>query len=140
MAPNKSTFGCKKLLIIYMNNTEKALKIFNKIVNDLPTARILEEISIDDIVKCYHCDDILIRMNVSDIEDFLSDYRFIAQDEYDAIGVLTDDGLIKETIETNDKGIYKDDAIDLITDIVEREGWNYLYNLLEEQKTKLNLL
>lgn len=122
-----------------MNNTEKALKIFNKIVNDLPTARILEVISIDEMMKCYDCDDMLIRMNVSDIEDFLSDYRFIARDKHDAIEVLTDDGLIKE-IETNDKGLWKDDCYKLIEDIVEREGWNYLYNLLEEQKTKLNLL
>lgn len=103
-------------------------------------SRYNENELLDYIIEKRHADFVLNRLEDKDIWYYIADEYFIAKDEDDAIKILADAGMIGKLIGTGNDGLWKDDCCKLIEDIVEHEGWNYLYNLLEEQKTKLNLL
>lgn len=84
--------------------------------------------------------DLLDYFDESDLVEYLSDSKFIAEDSNEAIEILRYNGdLPKNEYEFGDNGNRKDDTIDLIERIVEKEGWNKLYAILEGQKVKLNL-
>lgn len=86
--------------------------------------------------------EILNKLNNGDIEDYLSDIRFVADDTDHAIEILRDLQELPSDLIDNDllPNTYKWDSIRLLNEIVRREGWNYLFKVLEVQKNRLNIV
>ena len=110
------------------------------LLNRYSTKEMLGLLDDDDIIQ--YCIDELgynrILSEISDdiVADHVSDFRFVAYDDDHAIEVLRDSGLINnEWSETKvSSKIRKSDCIEIINDIIETKGWDYLYNLIEEEK------
>jgi len=95
---------------------------------------------IDFLLKENSVNELLYHFDESDLVEYLSDSKFITDDTDEAIEILRDSGdLPKNEFDFGDNGNRKGDAVELIQRIVEREGWNKLYAILEGQKVKMNL-
>lgn len=98
---------------------------------------------VDDIIDTMDKDEIMKELGNSKMVEYLSDNYFIADDEDDAVEMLTDSGVIEiplDDVGFNHSTMRKDDCMELIAGIVEKEGWGYLYNQLEVEKEKLHLV
>lgn len=85
--------------------------------------KILDEIEVEVIVSYMK----------GDIVDCLKDKGYYVFDDIDMIQEFVDD---EPDIASypSEGGMYKSDCITLIEEIVQRDGWNYLYSLIESEK------
>lgn len=90
-----------------------------------------------DLVDLYNTGEILEELNVDDISDYLVDAGyFVRRDEDEAIDDLKESGKLGSDIDLADYGntmLRQSDCIELINEITQQEGWNYLYELLYEK-------
>jgi len=107
----------------------------------------IEQMECDEIVeylkKTYKLNKILDEFDNDDLKDHIIDDYFIAEDEEEAAKILIDSGNVDLPLinaGNNLPDFRKEDSFSLIENIVNREGWNYLYDLLEPQKDKLHFI
>lgn len=110
------------------------------VLNYIGTAEI-----VDFLIAHNRTDRILDYFDEDDIVKYLSDSKFISDDADEAIEILKDNGDLKYSelgLDENPfmKGPMTKPCIDLIQRIVDKEGFNYLYSILEPQKDKLHIL
>jgi hypothetical protein len=125
---------------------EEVQDIFNffekeDVLNYIGTAEI-----VDFLIARNRTDRILDYFDEDEILSYFEDLEFIADDEEDAIQILRDNGYLNEDSELGliENPFMKESmtkpCINLIQRIVDKEGFNYLYSILEPQKDKLHIL
>ena len=110
-------------------------------------ALLINEMILEDVVQHlkdkYSITEILDEFDNDKLAEHIADEFFIADNEDHAVELLTMGGYIPDC-NTNDGNTFpssrKGDCLELINEIVHKEGWNYLYNILERQKDKLHLI
>jgi len=148
----------KSSIIIKIAELEKIISAYKEKegIDDINIDTILNEYSIKDLVNYvievyseseilnqFDKDDIMKEIGKSTMVDYLKDDYFIADDEDEAVEILTDGGYLETDLDcvgNRYSNLRKDDCMELIADIVKREGWGYLYNQLEVEKEKLHLV
>ena len=98
----------------------------------VPLDRFLSQYDYDEVLS-YYDDNAVIRY----VEDDLD--KVVFEDYYDAKQCLSDNDYLDDEWPDGIPDFRKEDCKSLITNIVEKQGWDYLYNLLEGQKNILNL-
>lgn len=117
------------------------------VLDDYSTDEIMSYVKdnydVDDIISGLDKDEIMKELGNSKMVEYLSDDYFIADDEDDAVEILTDGGYLDTELDcvgNSYSNLRRDDCMKLIASIVKREGWGYLYNQLEVEKEKLHLV
>lgn len=98
---------------------------------------------VSHLLECYAENDVLDEIGERKIVEFLKERNyFVEDDSEDAYDTLIATGYINESlgIDTAITSNRATDCKNLIEEIVKREGWAYLYNVLEPEKEKLHLL
>ena len=90
-----------------------------------------------DLVDLYEPNEILEELDNEAISEYLSDVGyFVRRDEDEAIEDLKESGKLDTDIDLTDCGntmLRQSDCIELINELTQREGWDYLYELLEKR-------
>ena len=107
----------------------------------------LDVLSCEEIVEYlidrFEIKAVLSEFDSDDLRDHISDEYFIADDEDDAIELLEDVGYLEFTSKYTGRNLpnfRKKDVLSLIEGIANREGWDYLYSIIEPQREKLHIL
>ena len=118
-----------------------------EIIEQYSPREILEELDRDDIIEyCiakFSAYDILREFDESDLIDNLPSNYLVFEDEDEVREYVEENDLISHVRlfeESTQPSMRMRDCIDLINEITQKEGWNYLYNLIEGQKQILNIL
>ena len=98
---------------------------------------IAQRFAFADLVDLYDSDEILEELKDDDISDYLIDAGyFVRRDEDEAINDLKESRKLVTGIDLADYGntmFRQSDCIERINEITQREGWDYLYELLEKR-------
>jgi len=98
---------------------------------------IAQRFAFADLVDLYDSDEILEELKEDDISDYLIDAGyFVRRDEDDAIEFFKEMSKFDGNLDLNEHGtpsFRQSDCIERINEITQREGWDYLYELLEKR-------
>lgn len=98
---------------------------------------IVQRFLFEDLVDLYEPNEILEELDNEAISEYLSDAGyFVRRDEDDAVEFLKEMSKFDGYLDLSDYGnpaFRQSDCIELINDIAQREGWDYLYELLEKR-------
>lgn len=129
-----------------MKQIEKIEEFFEEVEIEDVLSYLGEDAVMTYAVDTYRISNILDYLDHDEIADYLSDYRFIASGEDDAVEILKDSGYMDKDFEIGlDSNKMLPDfmqnaCVELIQNIIDKEGFNYLYSLLEPEKDKLHIL
>lgn len=126
-------------LIDHLTEREKKQEVLKQFLYKYSIDEIM------DILKYQYIDeDILDELDEDDMVEYLTDKNyFVADNEDDAVKQLKDDGWVEVPFGKDNPRLpnfRKQDCIEILEKITEKEGWNDIYDILLVEKNRLHII